>query len=654
MSDKNGKREATTISLEIILNAFLYNIKNIIIMLYLKKDLLKFMIICSFAVYFFSCSNIPEENLLVQEKIPVSLSADVYPAHTRVIDSHFEKGDAIGLYIMVQSSSSEYFCYANNVKFIYSASGEFVSEKPLFYPEEGEICDFLAYYPYDDNKVLETTDIKVIVQANQSDIKAFSTSDFLVAKNSGILASKEPVHLVFHHKLSYLNIRLRPEEGGYTTEELLTADPIIRISGMYTNALYNFSSGQFSNYNIPVDIIPNGTWKIDNNNMLVGKSAIIIPQAISASHVLIELEIGGVFFDCKLDRDLSFESESPNNFILTVFPNRGGFQVDVSTTDIYNWEEVQEIDIKSIDVPSYISISELTFSESSIYHVTAGDGSFVGEICREYLLADNINSRAVVVYPVTGGKIDSTNGFVALVEGSEDVSVHGGRVSWDEDGHLTYTAGILARINYVYVTSKSKIVTFRDENVLQLKTYPYVLTDTRQTETCVYPIVKIGYQYWTAENLRASKYTDGVDILLAKNSRDSLLNLYCIQEDSFFYNRKTVNTGMLPPFDWKIADDDAWDVLKAYLGGDISVLKSESGWKNSNYQGSNLTGFHATASGLYNDIYKNKGEYAIFWSMSNSISNGVSKSVTIGYNTNSLDNGLSTGLLGLSVRCVKL
>jgi uncharacterized protein (TIGR02145 family) len=314
---------------------------------------------------------------------------------------------------------------------------------------------------------------------------------------------------------------------------------------------------------------------------------------------------------------------------------------------------VQEIDIKSTDVPYHISISELTFSESLIYHVAAGDGSFVGEICREYLLADNINSRAVVVYPVKRGKIDSTDGFVTLVEGSEGVSVHGGRVSWDEDGHLTYTAGISARINYVYVTSESKIVTSRDENVLQLKTYPYVLTDTRQTETCVYPIVKIGCQYWTAENLRASKYTDGGDILWANNCRDSLSSLYCIQEGSFFYNRKTVNTGMLPPSGWKIADDDAWDVLKTYIGGDTSVLKSESGWKNST-QGSNLTGFRATASGLYNDTYKNKNDYAIFWSMSNSVSMGVSKSVTIGYNTNSLDNSLSEGGLGLSVRCVKL
>jgi uncharacterized protein (TIGR02145 family) len=597
---------------------------------------------------------VPEEDSSIQEKIPISLSADVYISHTRTIGSYFEPNDAIGLYIMMQSFSSlENVCYADNVKFTNSVSNNFISEKPLFYPEGGEMCDFLAYYPYNDNKIIEAgSALKVAVQTNQSNIGAFSASDFLVAKSSNISASEKPVHLAFHHKMSCLNIRLLPGQG-YTAEKLLKTNPIVRISDMYTNASYNISSDQFSGYNTPTDIIPNGTWKIDNNGVLVGKSAIVIPQIIFASTVLIELEIDGVFFDCTLDENFSFESESFNEFTLTVSSNHGGVQTSIST-DIYDWEEVQKKDIETTSVPSYVSILNLTFPESSIYRLMAGDGSFVGEICREYLYADNINSRAVVIYPVKEGKTELTNGFVALVEGSENMNVHGGKVSWGTDGCLTYTAGASAPVNYIYMTPEGEIVTSRDENVLQLECYPYVLTDTRQAEICTYPIVKIGQQYWMGENLRASKYTNGVDILLTENYRDSLLGLYCIQEGAFFYNLEAVSTGILPPSGWKIADDNAWEMLKTYVRGDTSVLKSELGWKKENYQKANFTGFNAIASGLYNERYEYKGEYAIFWSMSNFRPNEASKSIVIGYNTNLLNDGLNAGALGLSVRCIKL
>ncbi|KAA6309570.1 hypothetical protein EZS27_038962, partial [termite gut metagenome] len=310
-------------------------------MRYFKINLLKFMIICSYVFYFYSCSNVPEEDSSIQEKIPISLSADVYISHTRTIGSYFEPNDAIGLYIMMQSSSLENVCYADNVKFTNSASNNFISEKPLFYPEGGEMCDFLAYYPYNDNKIIEAgSALKVAVQTNQSNIGAFSASDFLVAKSSNISASEKPVHLAFHHKMSCLNIRLLPGQG-YTAEKLLKTNPIVRISDMYTNASYNISSDQFSGYNTPTDIIPNGTWKIDNNGVLVGKSAIVIPQIIFASTVLIELEIDGVFFDCTLDENFSFESESFNEFTLTVSSNHGGVQTSIST-DIYDWEEVQK------------------------------------------------------------------------------------------------------------------------------------------------------------------------------------------------------------------------------------------------------------------------------------------------------------------------
>lgn len=624
-------------------------------MSYLKIDLLKTITLCGFVLCFFACANVPvqDEDPLVQEKrIPVSLSASIHVSLTRVDNSAFEAGDAIGLYMTESSSSLEELPYANNVRFTCSASGSFSSEEILFYPkeeegEEGKTYDLLAYYPYqDENGITEDGGtIKVAVQTDQSSQSAFSASDFMAATSLDRPVSKEPVPLFFRHKLSRLNIRILPGEG-YTADGLLRENPIVRIVGTPTKALYDFSSDKLSGYNSVEDIIPNGKWEV-KDGLLVGKRVVIIPQATS-SRVSIEVKIGDMYFSGQFDA--SSLGNSSHDVTLTISSDTQE-QPAVLYPDIEEWKAGENItnSLKAI-APYDVPISKLDFTKALIYQLKTGN-LVVGEVCREYLFVENIiKARAVVVYPVKDGKTDLTDGLVVVVEGSETKNVHGGKVSWDNNGHLTYAAGTLAPVSAVYVTSENKIEISRTGTVLALTYSPYLLTDTRRSETHTYPIVKIGRQYWLGENLQTSKYTDGTDII-AGDFQDSSAGFYKKSGSSFFYNSKAVSIG-LPPSGWKIADDTAWKTLKAYIGGNAAVLKSsESEWKNPPSD-IGLTGFNAIASGLYNQkTYIDN--YAAFWSVSDSSPKEAKGSVILETTNEITTEGGNGELLGLSVRLIR-
>lgn len=91
-----------------------------------------------------------------------------------------------------------------------------------------------------------------------------------------------------------------------------------------------------------------------------------------------------------------------------------------------------------------------------------------------------------------------------------------------------------------------------------------------------YAIVKIGKQWWMAENLKAAKYNDGT--LIPNRANDSAwasddIGAYCSYENDaanaskygMLYNWHAVNTGKLAPKGWHIPTTDEWISLEKYL-----------------------------------------------------------------------------------------
>lgn len=159
----------------------------------------------------------------------------------------------------------------------------------------------------------------------------------------------------------------------------------------------------------------------------------------------------------------------------------------------------------------------------------------------------------------------------------------------------------------------------------------------------VYQVVKIGDQWWMAENLRVTHYRNGDEIpKVTDNSEWADLNsgAYCYYDNNdenadiygSLYNWYAVNDNRnIAPEGWHVPSDNEWKQLEIYLGmssqdadssgfnrgtDEGNKLKSTSGWKN-NGNGTDDYGFAALPCGnrdypdgfMYGEEY-----YAKFWS----------------------------------------
>ena len=186
-----------------------------------------------------------------------------------------------------------------------------------------------------------------------------------------------------------------------------------------------------------------------------------------------------------------------------------------------------------------------------------------------------------------------------------------------------------------------------------------------------YKIVKVGNQWWMAENLKSTLYNDGIDIPLVTNDT-AWSNLatpgYCwYTNDSLIYanpygalyNWYTVYTGSLCPIGWHVPTDVEWMVLTDYLGGEgIAGGKlKESGtghWSGPNTGATNETGFTALPGGNRNfdGSFFYNGYYGYWWS-STEASEANAMNRYMFYNTGNVIGFSHYKKYGFSVRCVK-
>jgi uncharacterized protein (TIGR02145 family) len=143
-----------------------------------------------------------------------------------------------------------------------------------------------------------------------------------------------------------------------------------------------------------------------------------------------------------------------------------------------------------------------------------------------------------------------------------------------------------------------------------------------------YRTVSIGNQVWMAENLKSTKYNNGLSIA---NITDSIAwgtftnGAYCWYNNSIsykqtygaLYNYYAINTENLCPIGWHIPSDVEWDILISFLGGSSVAggKMKEAGnthWILPNTGATNSSGFSALPNGgrRYNAFY---GYYNFQW-----------------------------------------
>lgn len=226
------------------------------------------------------------------------------------------------------------------------------------------------------------------------------------------------------------------------------------------------------------------------------------------------------------------------------------------------------------------------FRGSYVYNIRLW-GKKVGELCREY--QRELGLSATVVYPyLTGG-----------VYGSGLITNTGASVKHDGTG---YHASVSDRPAVMYIYTENGSEFYTDSS---LKGREPDFGDGLQAERLTdadgnaYRIVKIGKQYWTAENLRTLTYPDGTPVATGLSGRawresgfDDSGSGACAVYDyenaaaaeafankvsyGVLYNR--VAARKVVPAGWKLpTESDIVSTLRAFLGSNAGTLLKESG-----------------------------------------------------------------------------
>jgi uncharacterized protein (TIGR02145 family) len=195
-----------------------------------------------------------------------------------------------------------------------------------------------------------------------------------------------------------------------------------------------------------------------------------------------------------------------------------------------------------------------------------------------------------------------------------------------------------------------------------------------------YNTVTIGSQVWMAENLKTTKYNNGIEIPLNSNGQFLLTPAYCwprydpthsTDAHGALYNWYTVTTGNLCLTGWHVPSLSELNTLISYLGGyDIAGGKlKESGiinWLEPNVGATNETGFTALPGDYIGyDVDRNLQHpinyTGIWWTSSESHPNENGARGYRMYNDNSIASISNSGGLNafysnsdnLPVRCVQ-
>ena len=187
-----------------------------------------------------------------------------------------------------------------------------------------------------------------------------------------------------------------------------------------------------------------------------------------------------------------------------------------------------------------------------------------------------------------------------------------------------------------------------------------------------YSVVKIGEQIWMKENLKVTKYRNGVDIPTGLDNStwvNTTNGAYAIYNDDAgneaingkLYNWYTVDDEHgLCPLGWHVPSHSEWITLTTTLGGeDVAGGRMKATgtkyWNSPNGSATNESGFTALPGGVrswYDGSFKAIKSIGVFWSSSASDSNRA-WSLLLANNRGNMDRGVDTKRDGFSVRCLR-
>ena len=244
-----------------------------------------------------SCHNDREERIVMSNN-EVSLSSQIL---SRAIDSQWESGDEVGVY-MFSSSKKTVLDKSSNCKYLVSTDGNLTpaTEMDKLYYPLNEAVDFIAYYPF-NNVENYTMDIDVSDQTHPEEI------DFLYSNNlTDVVATNETQSLQFNHLMSKLNFTIQAGTGVDASDlKGLT----LKICNIVSEASISLIDGKVTCSDNKTDIITRIV--SSTSSSLIQTEAIVIPQGCDEIEVMVSLPSGQNYL---YDLKYGYEWKSGNEY----------------------------------------------------------------------------------------------------------------------------------------------------------------------------------------------------------------------------------------------------------------------------------------------------------------------------------------------------
>ena len=542
------------------------------------------------SLFLSSCYNEVKEEL-EEGSVPIKITADILPPTTRVANDQFENKDAIGFFLLTGSDNLEE-AYFKNIPFKFQKGKDFTPSKELYYPKTQDPSKIISYYPYREDILTEDGYLRISTEIDSSNKNKPDLPDFLIAEKENVFADLKPQELSFRHLLAKVEIDIKPAEG-YTPEEILSTHPALEIHNLASEAIYDTHKLSFGQHHYNSSLQPKGSWKVEEG-VLKGCYFLYIPQEAAPTNQFITIQAENITYKCPFPENWILKSGTINRLTINYTPSKG-IEIAKAESDIHPWTEGEKADSNSQIETNAIQTSMFNFDKTCVYQLVNASGKVRAQVCRELLMNKELRTEALVIYPASGEKLISDKG-ICLKTFDEEVNITGDTITWDKkENTFTLTKCQTPTNSYFFISTTGEIC-FTQPQECELIHIEELYLDTKMH----YPIVKIGTQYWTAQNWKEKQKTDHSP--LAYEPDKIVINAgYTTSKltpGEYFYNRAAVESDMLIPSPWSIPTLEEWQTLLAYIQNDYTLLKSgkwedESSTSNKTSFGMNQVGSFA-------------------------------------------------------------
>lgn len=295
------------------------------------------------------CSNEVEEQVMDSRRVPLQINGDINMLMTRAADDHWDKNDAIGVYMVTAENSivddvSNYrYVLIDENNGSFSPDGE---TNTAYFPESGDAVNVVAYYP--QGNVVEN---KLSLDLANQDVQP--RIDLMSAKAEGASKSNPTINLEFKHRLTKLFFKI---EGDVNTDGINAT-----IGNQYTDIQYDILNDEL--------LIAEGSEKEnivmkycnldEGTNRFV--EAIVLPNDENNSPVERKLtfQLNEKIFNATISNTTTFEPGKKYTYTVKFEKTpSGNINVSITGVSIKNWDD-GDISDGNIIVPGTLKFDKL-------------------------------------------------------------------------------------------------------------------------------------------------------------------------------------------------------------------------------------------------------------------------------------------------------